>query len=158
MTKAYGPTIDFHRLMRQKLPPEDGAGFVKAQKEFVGIPERGEVLRARFHGLFEVTDRVYQVRGFDIAGITFVEGDTGLSALDALSCADTAAAASVSYRQHRDPESQRPLHTVMFSHSRADHFGGVHRTPLVPEPAMDASVISTLIGGNTNASTILITE
>ena len=29
------------------------------------------------HGLFKVTDRVYQVRGFDISNITFIEGDTG---------------------------------------------------------------------------------
>ena len=77
------------------------------------------------HGLFKVTDRIYQVRGFDIANITFIEGDTGLIAIDCLSCADTAAAALAVYRQFRDPENNRPLHTVMYSHSHGDHFGGV---------------------------------
>src|SRR5713101_2646712 len=27
------------------------------------------------HGLFKVTERIYQVRGFDASNITFVEGD-----------------------------------------------------------------------------------
>jgi alkyl sulfatase BDS1-like metallo-beta-lactamase superfamily hydrolase len=35
------------------------------------------------HGLFEVTPRMFPVRGFDIANITFIEGDGGLIALDA---------------------------------------------------------------------------
>jgi alkyl sulfatase BDS1-like metallo-beta-lactamase superfamily hydrolase len=77
----------------------------------------------RAHGLFQVTPRIFQVRGFDIANITFIEGDQGLIALDALTCAETAAAALALYRQHRGP---RVLHTVIYSHSHADHFGGVH--------------------------------
>ena len=32
----------------------------------------------RIHGLFKVTERIYQVRGYDLANITFIEGDTGL--------------------------------------------------------------------------------
>ena len=31
------------------------------------------------HGLFKVTERVYQVRGFDISNMTIIEGDTGSS-------------------------------------------------------------------------------
>jgi alkyl sulfatase BDS1-like metallo-beta-lactamase superfamily hydrolase len=159
MAKAYGPTLDFHRLLVKELPVEDGADWADAHKGFIGTIEHAEVLRAngsvvwsqreyafldtetpeptvnpslwrqarlnRIHGLFEVTDRIYQVRGFDIANITFIEGDTGLIALDALSCAETAAAALALYRKHRDPENKRTLHTVMLSHSHADHFGGV---------------------------------
>jgi hypothetical protein len=79
----------------------------------------------RTHGLFQVSPRIFQVRGFDIANITFIEGDTGLIALDALTVADTAAAALALYRKHRDPEGRRVLHTVMYSHSHGDHFGGV---------------------------------
>ena len=30
------------------------------------------------HGLFKVCERTYQVRGFDIANMTIIEGDTGL--------------------------------------------------------------------------------
>ena len=29
------------------------------------------------HGLFKVTERIYQVRGFDVSNITFVEGEEG---------------------------------------------------------------------------------
>ena len=79
----------------------------------------------RIHGLFEVTPRMFQVRGYDIANITYIEGDTGLIALDALSTPATAAASLALYRKHRDPEGKRKLHTIMYSHSHADHFGGV---------------------------------
>ena len=79
----------------------------------------------RIHGLFEVTPRIFQVRGYDIANITYIEGDTGLIALDALSTPATAAASLALYRKHRDPEGKRKLHTIMYSHSHSDHFGGV---------------------------------
>ena len=79
----------------------------------------------RTHGLFQVSARIFQVRGFDLANITFIEGDEGLIALDALTVAETAAAALALYRRHRDPDGRRALHTVMYSHSHADHFGGV---------------------------------
>ncbi len=36
------------------------------------------------HGLFKVSDRIWQVRGFDIANITFVKGDTGWIVIDTL--------------------------------------------------------------------------
>ena len=174
MNTAYGPTLDFYRLIQQELPAEDGTDFVDAKRGFIGTIEHAEVLRthgplagqaiwshrpyaflsdetpaptvnpslwrqARLnlnHGLFKVAERIYQVRGFDIANITFIEGDTGLIALDALSCADTAAAALALYRQFRDPEHKRPLHTVMYSHSHGDHFGGVHG--LVSQADVDA--------------------
>ncbi len=80
----------------------------------------------RGHGLFQVTERIFQVRGFDIANITFVETDTGVIAIDALTCAETAAAALALYRRHRDPEGRRALRAVVYTHSHADHFGGVH--------------------------------
>ena len=78
----------------------------------------------RTHGLFQVSDRIFQVRGFDLANLTLIEGDEGLIALDALTVADTAAAALALYRRHRDPDGRRVLHTVIYSHSHADHFGG----------------------------------
>src|SRR5262247_1521626 len=30
------------------------------------------------HGLFQVTDRIYQIRGFDISNMTLIEGDAGI--------------------------------------------------------------------------------
>ncbi len=78
----------------------------------------------RLHGLFQVTPRIFQVRGFDIANTTLIEGDTGLIVLDTLTCPDTAAAALALYRRHRDPQAKRRVHTVIYSHSHGDHFGG----------------------------------
>ncbi len=73
-------------------------------------------------GLFKVTDRIYQVRGLDLANITFVQGDTGWIVIDPLTCTETAAAALALVRKHL-PE--RPVVAVIFTHSHVDHFGGV---------------------------------
>lgn len=74
------------------------------------------------HGLFEVTEGIYQVRGFDLSNITFVEGDRGVIVIDPLISAECAAAAIELYREHR---GQRPVSAVIYTHSHVDHFGGV---------------------------------
>src|SRR3954452_3314719 len=74
------------------------------------------------HGLFKVTDRVYQVRGFDMSNMTIIEGDTALIIVDTLTTPETARAALELYYQHRP---KKPVGTVILTHSHADHFGGV---------------------------------
>ncbi|MGW1001939.1 alkyl/aryl-sulfatase [Streptomyces sp. NPDC002520] len=74
------------------------------------------------HGLFEVTGGIYQVRGFDLSNMTIVEGEEGILVIDPLLCAETAAAALALYRGHR---GDRPVKGVLYTHSHADHFGGV---------------------------------
>ncbi|BBY33428.1 alkyl/aryl-sulfatase [Mycolicibacter minnesotensis] len=73
-------------------------------------------------GLYEVVDGIYQVRGFDISNITFVEGDSGVIVIDPLISTEVAAAALALYRQHR---GNRAVRAVIYTHSHADHFGGV---------------------------------
>ncbi|MEM5316936.1 alkyl sulfatase dimerization domain-containing protein [Paraburkholderia sp. JHI869] len=73
------------------------------------------------HGLFKVTERIYQVRGFDVANISFIEGDTGVIVIDPLTVAETAAAAMALYRKHR---GERPVTALIYTHSHADHYGG----------------------------------
>ncbi len=73
-------------------------------------------------GLFEVTDGIYQVRGYDLSNISFVEGDTGVIVIDPLISTETAAAALALYREHR---GDRPVVAVIHTHSHVDHFGGV---------------------------------
>ena len=73
-------------------------------------------------GLFEVVPGIYQVRGFDLSNITFVEGETGLLVIDPLISTETAAAALALYREHR---GDRPVVGVVYTHSHIDHFGGV---------------------------------
>jgi alkyl sulfatase BDS1-like metallo-beta-lactamase superfamily hydrolase len=74
------------------------------------------------NGLFEVCERVYQVRGLDLANMTIIEGDEGLLVIDPLTTTDTARAALELYFQHRPT---RPISAVIYSHSHVDHYGGV---------------------------------
>src|SRR5262245_60437682 len=41
------------------------------------------------YGLFKVTDRIWQVRGFDLSNVTFIQGDTGWSVGDPLISPET---------------------------------------------------------------------
>ena len=75
------------------------------------------------HGLFQVTERVYQVRGMDISNMTIIEGDSGLIVIDPLLSVETARAALALYRSHRG--AAKPVVAVIYSHSHIDHFGGV---------------------------------
>ena len=74
------------------------------------------------HGLFEVVERVYQVRGFSLANVTFIEGDTGVIVVDPLQFTEHARGAIQLYRKHR---GDRPVVAVIYTHSHRDHYGGV---------------------------------
>src|ERR1700734_1221370 len=74
------------------------------------------------HGLFEVTDGIYQVRGFDMSNMTLVESDHGVIVIDPLISAEVAAAAIALYRAHR---GDRAVVAVIYTHAHLDHFGGV---------------------------------
>ncbi|WP_242670035.1 alkyl/aryl-sulfatase [Mycobacterium decipiens] len=74
-------------------------------------------------GLYEVVPGIYQVRGFDLSNISFVEGDTGVIVIDPLVSTEVAAAALALYRTHRGGD--RPVVAVIYTHSHVDHFGGV---------------------------------
>jgi alkyl sulfatase BDS1-like metallo-beta-lactamase superfamily hydrolase len=74
------------------------------------------------NGLFQVTDRIYQVRGFDISNMTLIEGDRGVIVVDPLISTEVARAGLDLYRWHRGP---RPVTAVIYTHSHTDHYGGV---------------------------------
>ena len=74
------------------------------------------------NGLYEVTEGIYQVRGFDLSNMTLVEGDAGVIVIDPLLSAECAAAALALYRGHR---GHRPVTAVIYTHPHVDHFGGV---------------------------------
>jgi alkyl sulfatase BDS1-like metallo-beta-lactamase superfamily hydrolase len=73
-------------------------------------------------GLFEVTPGIYQLRGYDLSVMSVVEGDTGVIVIDPLISSETAAAAFALYCEHR---GERPVKAMIYTHSHADHFGGV---------------------------------
>ena len=74
------------------------------------------------NGLFKVTDRLYQLRGFDISNMTVIEGDTGLILIDPLTTAEVSRAALAHYHAHRP---KKPVVAVIYTHSHIDHYGGV---------------------------------
>lgn len=73
-------------------------------------------------GLFEVVPGIYQARGFDLSVMSFIETATGVVVVDPLISVETAAAAWTLYRKHR---GERPVVAMLYTHSHADHFGGV---------------------------------
>ena len=73
-------------------------------------------------GLFEVSPKLYQVRGLDLANMTIIEGDDGLIIIDPLTMAETAKAALDLYYANRP---HKPVVAVIYSHTHVDHFGGV---------------------------------
>ncbi|MFZ3000637.1 MAG: alkyl sulfatase dimerization domain-containing protein [Undibacterium umbellatum] len=72
-------------------------------------------------GLFKVTDGIYQLRGFDIANMTIIEGKTGWIIVDPLTAKESAASAITFARKHL---GDKPVVAIVFTHSHADHFGG----------------------------------
>ncbi len=73
-------------------------------------------------GLFQVSERIYQIRGLDLSNMTLIEGDSGVIVIDPLISAETARAGLDLYFQHRP---RKPVVAVIYSHSHVDHFGGV---------------------------------
>jgi alkyl sulfatase BDS1-like metallo-beta-lactamase superfamily hydrolase len=74
------------------------------------------------HGLFEVSDGIYQVRGYDLSNMTIIEGETGWIIVDPITAKETGAAAIAMARRHLE---EKPIVAMIFTHSHVDHFGGV---------------------------------
>ena len=75
------------------------------------------------YGLYEVVPgKIYQVRGYDLANISFIKGDTGWIIFDPLTAKETARAALEFINEKL---GKRPVVGVVYSHSHVDHFGGV---------------------------------
>ena len=108
-------------------------------------------------GLFQVSDRVYQLRGFDLANMTIVIGDTGLIVIDPLTSIENAQAALALARRHL---GERPVRAVIYTHSHIDHFGGVRGVVgaddvasgavdiIAPDGFMEHAVTENVIAGN----------
>ncbi|MFM2371656.1 MAG: hypothetical protein RIS85_1378, partial [Pseudomonadota bacterium] len=104
-------------------------------------------------GLFRVTDRIWQVRGFDVANITFVRGDKGWIVIDPLTATETAAAA---YDLISEQVAKLPVSAMIYTHSHVDHFGGagaftaalVKGAPIIaPQGFTRAAVSENVIAG-----------
>jgi alkyl sulfatase BDS1-like metallo-beta-lactamase superfamily hydrolase len=79
-------------------------------------------LNALNHGLFEVVKGIYQVRSFDLANMTLIQGETGWIIVDPLTSSESSRAALDLAEKHL---GKRAVTAVIFTHSHADHFAGV---------------------------------
>jgi alkyl sulfatase BDS1-like metallo-beta-lactamase superfamily hydrolase len=74
------------------------------------------------HGLFRVSDKIYQVRGFDISTVSFIDAGVGWIVVDPLTVVESARAALDLVTEHL---GEKPVVAVIYSHTHGDHFGGV---------------------------------
>jgi len=74
------------------------------------------------HGLYKVSDGIYQIRGYDFANMTIIEGEKGWIIVDPLTSKETAAKA---LEFARTQLGEKPITAIIFTHSHIDHFGGV---------------------------------
>lgn len=113
------------------------------------------------YGLFKVTDKIYQIRGFDLSNITFIQGDKGWIVFDPLISPQTAKAALAFINQTL---GERPVSAVVYSHSHVDHYGGaagLFNSPdevkkngvqiIAPEGFTEHAVSENVIAGNAMA-------
>ncbi len=74
-------------------------------------------------GLFKVCEGIYQVRGYDMANMSFIKTKTGWMIFDVLMCKEVAEAALDIFKRNVDANPN--IVAVLISHSHADHYGGV---------------------------------
>jgi len=119
--------------------------------------QRQAILNMAF-GLYEVVPgKIYQVRGYDLANISFIKSDTGWIVFDTLTAKETARAALEFINEKL---GKRPVVGVVYSHSHADHFGGVRGVVdeadvasgkvkvIAPEGFMQAAIEENVFAGN----------
>jgi alkyl sulfatase BDS1-like metallo-beta-lactamase superfamily hydrolase len=110
------------------------------------------------YGLYEVVPgKIYQVRGFDLANISFIKGDTGWIVFDPLTAKETARAA---LELINEKLGKRPVVGVVYSHSHGGHFMGVRGVVdeadvasgkvkvIAPERFMQAAIEESVFAGN----------
>ena len=73
------------------------------------------------HGLYKVTDGVYQLRGYDLAVMSIIESKNGWIVVDPLTSTETATRAMAFARKTL---GNKPVVAIIFTHSHVDHFGG----------------------------------
>ena len=74
------------------------------------------------HGLFKVTEGIYQLRGYDLSNMSIIESDNGWIIVDPLTARETANHALKFAQKHL---GKKPIKAIIFTHSHIDHFGGV---------------------------------
>ena len=113
-------------------------GFLAAEAPDTVNPSlwRQAQLNAQHHGLYQICPGLYQVRSFDIANMTLIQGETGWIIVDPLTSSESSSAALSLANTHL---GERPVVAVLHTHSHADHFAGVLGV-VSPEQVADGTV------------------
>ncbi|TLP78130.1 MBL fold metallo-hydrolase [Pseudomonas nitroreducens] len=136
-----------------------GYDFLKAARDVASVnPSLMRQAQLNLsYGLFKVTDGIYQVRGFDLANTTFIEGKTGWIVIDTLTTPATSRAAYALVSQEL---GQKPIRAIIYSHAHIDHFGGVKGLVsqeqvdkgevqiIAPKGFMEAAIKENVLAGN----------
>jgi alkyl sulfatase BDS1-like metallo-beta-lactamase superfamily hydrolase len=136
-----------------------GFDFLKAAKDVASVnPSLMRQAQLNLsYGLFKVTDGIYQVRGFDLANTTFIEGKTGWIVIDTLT---TPATSKAAYALVSQELGQKPIRAIIYSHAHIDHFGGVKGLVsqeqvdkgevqiIAPKGFMEAAIKENVLAGN----------
>lgn len=103
----------------------DAFNFIDEHEQFDSVhPSLHRIAKLnQNYGLYEVTPGIYQVRGLDLAQITFIRGKTGWIAYDVLVTSETARASWELLQEHVG--EGLPITAVIYSHNHGDHWGGV---------------------------------
>ncbi len=89
-----------------------------------------------YYGLFEVMEGIYQVRGYDMANLTVIKGDTGWIVFDPLMSVECSKAAMELVEKNL---GERPIKAIIISHPHIDHYGGI-KGVISEAEAADASL------------------
>ncbi|MFR0693469.1 alkyl/aryl-sulfatase [Enterobacterales bacterium AE_CKDN230030158-1A_HGKHYDSX7] len=133
--------------------------FIKAAKDVASVnPSLMRQAQLNLsYGLFKVTDGIYQVRGYDLANTTFIEGKTGWIVIDTLT---TPATSKAAYALVSQELGQKPIRAIIYSHAHIDHFGGVKGLVsqeqvdkgevqiIAPKGFMEAAIKENVLAGN----------
>jgi alkyl sulfatase BDS1-like metallo-beta-lactamase superfamily hydrolase len=107
-------------------------------------------------GLFEVADGIYQFRGYDMANMVLVEGDTGWIVVDTTTAPVSAAGLALA----QEAVADKPVVAVIYTHTHVDHYGGVRGVVdeaavasgkvkiYAPEGFMDYAIAGNVLAGN----------
>jgi alkyl sulfatase BDS1-like metallo-beta-lactamase superfamily hydrolase len=79
-------------------------------------------LNALYHGLFKVTEGVYQIRSFDTSTMSIIETETGYVVIDPLVSTEVAQTGMELVYRHI---GRKPVVAVVYTHTHIDHWGGV---------------------------------
>jgi alkyl sulfatase BDS1-like metallo-beta-lactamase superfamily hydrolase len=134
--------------------------FLDEEQDFDSIhPSLHRISRLnQNYGLYEVIPGVYQVRGFDLSDITFIRGNTGWIVFDPLISEEVVRAAWELFQENVG--EGLPVSAVVYSHSHADHWGGVRgiideedlasgKVPVIaPRDFMEHTISENVFAGN----------